>query len=152
VDADAAAGSASATGAAADARNDASEGETEADPDGTSEAEPDAEASDDGTAAADPETLRGHVREVIDGGTGRVRLLDGSMTTLDERPATEAFAAVRDVEPVAYAVVLDGELSQRVLDVAAQRGVEQVVAADTGEFVKQPVDVRVRTADQLASA
>jgi hypothetical protein len=152
VDADAAAGSASATGAAADARNDASEGETEADPDGTSEAEPDAEASDDGTAAADPETLRGHVREVIGGGTGRVRLLDGSMTTLDERPATEAFAAVRDVEPVAYAVVLDGELSQRVLDVAAQRGVEQVVAADTGEFVKQPVDVRVRTADQLASA
>jgi hypothetical protein len=46
-------------------------------------------------------------------------------------------------------VVLDDVLSQRVLDVAAQRGVEHVVARATGEFVKQPVDVRVRTVSQL---
>jgi hypothetical protein len=121
---------------------------TDEDDQGTAEAGADADADPD----PDPETLRGHVREVIGGGTGRVRLLDGAMTALDDRPASEAFEAVRDVEPVAYAVVIDGELSQRVLDVAAQRGVEQVVAADTGEFVKQPVDVRVRTAEQLADA
>ena len=50
------------------------------------------------------------------------------------------------------AVVLDGELDQRVLDVAAQRGVGQVVAASTGEFVKKPTSVRVRTADRLLAA
>ncbi len=58
---------------------------------------------------------------------------------------------MRDAESVPYAVVLDGEASQRLLDVAAQRGVEHLVAATTGEFVKRPVDVRVRTADQLAA-
>ena len=47
------------------------------------------------------------------------------------------------------AIVLDGTLSQRLLDVAAQRGVEQIVARARGEFVKQPVSVRVRTIDAL---
>jgi len=53
---------------------------------------------------------------------------------------------------VPTAVVVDGELDQRLLDVAAQRGVDQVVAASTGEFVKQPTSVRVRTADALLAA
>jgi hypothetical protein len=46
-------------------------------------------------------------------------------------------------------VVLDGTLEQRLLDVCAQRGVEQVVARSTGEFVKRPASVRVRTFEGL---
>jgi hypothetical protein len=46
-------------------------------------------------------------------------------------------------------VVLDGTLEQRLLDVCAQRGVEQVVARATGEFVKQPASVRIRTFEGL---
>jgi hypothetical protein len=46
-------------------------------------------------------------------------------------------------------VVVDGEVTQRILDVASQRGVEHLVGRSTGEFVKKPVGVRVRTADQL---
>jgi len=37
-----------------------------------------------------------------------------------------------------------------VLDVAAQRGVDHVVAASFGDFVKRPTSVRIRTADDLA--
>jgi len=33
--------------------------------------------------------------------------------------------------------------------VAAQRGVGQIVAREVGDLVKQPVGVRVRTAEQL---
>jgi hypothetical protein len=46
-------------------------------------------------------------------------------------------------------VVLDGKVTQRLLDVAAQRGVGQLVGTETGELVKQPASVRVRTADSL---
>jgi len=107
-------------------------------------------ADGDGTDA--PSTLRGHVRAVIDAETGSARLLDADFETIETVPAGEAFDAIGDADPAPYALVLDGQLTQRMLDVAAQRGVEQVVARSAGEMVKTPVDVRVRTIDQFATA
>ncbi|MUV87716.1 DNA primase [Natronomonas sp. CBA1123] len=106
------------------------------------------EGADDG----DPGTLRGHVRETIGDESGRARLLDADFRAVEECPAADAFDCLVDAEAVPTAVVVDGELNQRLLDVAAQRGVDQVVAASTGEFVKQPTSVRVRTADVLLAA
>ena len=115
------------------------------------EADADADAGDPDHGDA-PSTLRDHVRAAVDGGTGTARLLDDDFETIETVPADEAFDALNDAETVPYALVLDGELTQRVLDVAAQRGVEQIVARSAAEMVKTPVDVRVRTVDQLAVA
>ena len=115
------------------------------------EADADADAGDPDHGDA-PSTLRDHVRAAVDGGTGTARLLDDDFETIETVPADEAFDALNDAETVPYALVLDGELTQRILDVAAQRGVEQVVARSAAEMVKTPVDVRVRTVDQLAVA
>jgi DNA primase len=123
-------GGADATPAADDSGHPGETGSTAPDSDGT----------------ADPETLPGQVRAVIDGGTGRARLLDAGFGTLAEVDSDAVFDAVADAAEVPAAVVIDGSLSQRVLDVAAQRGVEQVVAASADSFVKQPTGVRVRTA------
>jgi 5S rRNA maturation endonuclease (ribonuclease M5) len=116
----------------------------------------DADDVDSGTAttgeATDPETLPGHVRAVVGGDTGRVRLLDEAFGSIRSGDAEEAFALVEEADEPPAAVVLDGALDQRLLDVAAQRGVGQVVAARTGEFVKQPTSVRVRTAEDLLAA
>jgi len=114
----------------------------------------DAAAEDDDAAAEDddPSTLGGHVRAVIDAETESARLLDTEFETIETVPAGEAFDALSDADPAPYALVLDGQLTQRVLDVAAQRGVEQIVARSAGEMVKTPVDVRVRTIDQFAAA
>ena len=79
----------------------------------------------------------------------RVRLLDAEYGVLSSGDAEAAFELLVDAETVPTAVVVDAELDQRLLDVAAQRGVEHVVAASTGEFVKRPTSVRIRTADQL---
>ena len=97
----------------------------------------------------EPQTLAGHVEAVVAGDTGQVCLLDEDLTVLDEGEATVAFDLVAETEPPPHSVVLDGTLTQRLLDVAAQRGVGQVVAAETGEFVKQPTSVRIRTADDI---
>ncbi|UPM43282.1 DNA primase DnaG [Halocatena salina] len=105
--------------------------------------------SDEHTPQTEPETLRGHTRSVIVEDTGSVRLLDEQFDTLDEGNAEEAFDRIKACEPVPAAVVLDDELSQRILDIAAQRGVAQIVARETAAFVKQPTSVRVRTGDQL---
>lgn len=100
----------------------------------------------------DPGTLRGHVRAVIGAESGRARLLDTDFQALEDCPAEETFDRLVDAETAPTAIVVDGELSQRLLDVAAQRGVDQVVATTTGEFVKQPTSVRVRTAETLLRA
>jgi DNA primase len=113
-------------------------------------AEVDADEADDvRVEPREPESLREHVRRVVDDDSGVVRLLDAEAVSLVEGPADEAFDLVRDSEPVPVAVVVDGEVTQRLLDVCAQRGVEQVLGRSTGDFVKRPTSVRVRTADQL---
>jgi hypothetical protein len=97
----------------------------------------------------EPESLHGHVRALVD--TDRVRVLDADLATIADGPVEDAFDAIANAESEPMAVVLDGELTQRVLDIAAQRGVEQVIAREEGSFVKQPTSVRVRTANQLRS-
>ena len=99
-----------------------------------------------------PDTLRGHTRAVVGDGTGRVRLLDGAFGVIADGDAGAAFELIEGTESVPTTVVIDGELSQRVLDVAAQRGIDDIVAASMGEFVKRPTSVRVRTAAQLLAA
>jgi DNA primase len=94
-------------------------------------------------------TLREHTRAVIGEETGRVRLLDEEFGVIADGDAADAFDLVVEEATVPTAIVVDAELSQKLLDVAAQRGVDHVVAASMGEFVKRPTSVRIRTVDQL---
>ena len=125
---------------------------------GGEEATPDEPTDDEEAPATEaagtdaPASLVDHVRAVIDGGTGAIRLLDEDLDAIAEAPADDAFDAIDGADPVPYAVVLDGEFTQRLLDLAAQRGVAHAIVASTGEFVKKPIGVRIRTADQLAKS
>ncbi|MFC6990747.1 DNA primase DnaG [Haladaptatus sp. GCM10025707] len=132
-----------------DAEADESEQEASEDVAETDETS-DGEASDDADEPRpEPETLLGHVKAVIGDETGLVRLLDDDFKSVSDAPAANAFDLLKDADVPPHAVVLDGELGQKVLDVAAQRGVEQIVTKSEGEFVKKPAAVRIRTADQL---
>ena len=112
--------------------------------------EVDADVGDDENEVTDPTpSLREHVRQVIESESDSVRLLDQSLVALDEMAAGDAFDAVAEADTVPYALVLDDEVTQRLVDVSAQRGVEHIVGQSAGEFVKKPVGVRVRTAEQL---
>ncbi len=109
-----------------------------------------AEDAAEGTTADEaPATVAEHVAATIRSGSGEVRLLDADAAVLATGPAVDAFDLVEAADPAPATVVLDGTVEQRLLDVAAQRGVGQVIGADAGEFVKRPVDVRVRTADEF---
>jgi hypothetical protein len=109
-------------------------------------------ATDDASAAdddAEAGSVGAHVREVVGGETGRARLLGDEFGILDEVDAADAFDAVDGAETAPHAVVVDGTVDQRLLDVAAQRGVGDLVGRDLGEFVKRPVGTRVLTAEEL---
>ncbi|EJN59396.1 DNA primase DnaG [Halogranum rubrum] len=107
---------------------------------------------DENDEVTDPTpSLDEHVRQVIAAESGTVRLLDRSLVALDEVAVSDAFDTLLEADTVPYALVVDDEVTQRLVDVAAQRGVEHIVGYSAGEFVKKPVGVRVRTADQLLS-
>ncbi|MFC7098110.1 DNA primase DnaG [Halobaculum marinum] len=116
--------------------------------------ESDADTDSDDTDDTDDEplTLHDHVAAVVAAGTNCARLLDADYEVVAEVPAADVFDAVSESDGTPVALVLDGELTQRVLDVAAQRGVDQIVAESEGEFVKRPTSVRVVTADRMLSA
>ncbi|ESS03459.1 MAG: hypothetical protein A07HR67_01857 [uncultured archaeon A07HR67] len=108
-------------------------------------------ADDAGAETPDPEprSLQEHVRAVVDDETGRARLLDDDFGTLEEVDADGAFDAVENAADVPRAVVVDGVVDQRLLDVAAQRGVGQVLGREVGELVKRPIGTRVLTVGDL---
>ncbi|WP_017343914.1 DNA primase DnaG [Halorubrum sp. T3] len=124
-------------------------------PNADSAAETEPDESDDerrdatGDEPDEPQTMAAHVGEVVDGETGRARLLGDEFEVLSEVDAAEAFDAVEGAEPAPHAVVVDGTVDQRLLDVAAQRGVGDLVGRDLGEFVKRPVGTRVLAADDV---
>ncbi|WP_436900232.1 DNA primase DnaG [Halovenus halobia] len=144
-----------------------SQAETEAvvQSDGHSAAHPDATAAEPSATPADdeavdqqetaeetrqkPATLGDNIEAVIEAGAGTVRLLDAEFAVLAEVDAADAFAAIEDATDVPHTVVLDGPVTQRLLDICAQRGVGRIVGAETGEFVKQPADVRVHAAADI---
>jgi DNA primase len=101
------------------------------------------------TSDPEPATLSDHVDEVIGSASGLARCLDDEFDVQSEVDASEAFDHLTGTEPVPSTVVVDGELDQRLLDVAAQRGVGQIVANSEGEFVKKPTGVRIRTAQHV---
>ncbi|WP_440007767.1 DNA primase DnaG [Halomicrococcus sp. SG-WS-1] len=122
---------------------------TGTDEDASDEADDDTASDGESEGDSAPETLRGHVDAVVGGERGTARLLDAAFSVVDEVPAEEAFDAVESAAETPHAVVVDGTVGQRLLDVAAQRGVDHVVAREEGEFVKKPTSVRVLTADGL---
>ena len=103
----------------------------------------------DNDAGGQPTTLQAHVEAVIGAGSGQARLLSESFETIEACDADDAFDAVVDAEPVPHLLAIDGTVTQRLLDVAAQRGVGQIIGTEAGEFVKQPTSVRLLTGEDL---
>ncbi|SEH62416.1 Toprim domain-containing protein [Halopenitus malekzadehii] len=142
--------------AEADARSGTSDDENasvETSAETTDDVDVSTEGDDDAIAAAGPgdtKSVRDHVSDVVAAGTGRARLLGQSGEVLAEVDAAAAFDALEDADPPPHAVVLDGEISQRLLDIAAQRGVSQVFGRSTGSVVKQPIGTRVTTVEDAA--
>ncbi|WP_049983297.1 DNA primase DnaG [Halorubrum sp. BV1] len=106
----------------------------------------DDEATDD-----EPRSLEEHVQEIVDAESGRARLLGDDLGVLAEVAAGEAFDAIERADVAPDAVVVDGPINQRLLDIAAQRGVGELLGRDVGEFVKRPVGTRVLTVGDLRS-
>jgi len=113
------------------------------------EPEPEAESASepDSDSESEPASLAEIAAEVA--GSAETVFLDADRERLATYPAAEAFDALADAETVPAVVVLDDAVTQRLLDVAAQRGVGKLVGTERGDLVKQPASVRLHTISEL---
>jgi len=108
------------------------------------------EVDDTDGAEADPTTVYEHASEIIRAGTDRVRFLDADTTVLEEADASDAYDSLEGLEEPPETIVLDAILTQRLLDLAADSGVERIVARSLGQFTKRPTAVRVHAVTDIA--
>jgi DNA primase len=101
-------------------------------------------------ASSEPETVYDHASAVIRTGTDKARFLDGDAAVIKEAPASEAYDALEAAESVPTTIVVDEILEQRLLDLAAERGVERIVAHSLGQFTKRPTAVQIHSIDEIA--
>jgi DNA primase len=67
-----------------------------------------------------------------------------------EAPIKEMFEAMATLPPQTKAVIFDGIVSQRLLDVAQEKGIGTVVATRLGPVGKIPEKLRIYTKADLA--
>ncbi|MFQ5911050.1 MAG: DNA primase DnaG [Thermoplasmata archaeon] len=78
-------------------------------------------------------------------GSSKARLLDDENHVKNEIPVRDLVDSLRTGDTSFSAVVFDGIITQRILDIAADRGIAAVVGSKLGNVTKQPTAIEVWT-------
>ncbi len=71
------------------------------------------------------------------------RLLDSDTNVIREVPVRDLAESLKGCTDNIYGVVFDGVITQRILDIAAEKGVKHLVGAEMGHITKHPTSVSV---------
>lgn len=73
-------------------------------------------------------------------GSGNAEILDDALNILKEVKVESLYEELKTLQNEgAYAIVFDGVVSQRLIDIAKDKGVKQIVAVRMSEVVKNQV-------------
>lgn len=89
------------------------------------------------------EWFKHHVDEL--NGTLSARLLDRSQNVLKEVAVRDLARELKEANGGVNGVIFDGVVTQRILDIAAEKGLEYLIGAKMGNIAKSPVCVKVMT-------
>jgi len=88
-----------------------------------------------------------HIKELS--GTLSARFIDENNNTLNEVPVRDLATALKDANGNIKSVVFDGVITQRIVDIASDKGIENLVGAKMGSLVKSPTSIHIETSNQL---
>ncbi len=80
-------------------------------------------------------------------GTGSGAILDEALNMTKEVEVENLYEEIKNIEGTADSVIFDGVISQRLVDVASQKGIKRLVAFKSVNIVKKPHDVKLITID-----
>lgn len=76
-------------------------------------------------------------------GTLSARLLDEQNNVINEVPVRDLANALKDANSNVKSVVFDGVITQRIVDIAAEKGVATLIGAKMGNVVKSPASMHI---------
>lgn len=82
-------------------------------------------------------------------GTLEAEIYDANWTLLKKMPVRELPDFLAATGDSVHAVVMDGITTQRIVDLAAKKGVKLIVTARVGPLTKVPEDMKILTFEQL---
>lgn len=94
-------------------------------------------------AEPEREWFRQHVDELD--GTLSARLMDRNRNILREVAVRDLARDLKEANGDVNGVIFDGVVTQRILDIAAEKGLEYLIGAKMGNIAKSPVCVKVLT-------
>ncbi len=91
--------------------------------------------------------FKAHANDLL--GTFSARFLDGGDNVVNETAVRDLVSTLKDYQDEVKTVVFDGVVTQRILDIAADKGIERLIGAKVGSVTKRPASVKVLTAASL---
>ncbi len=91
--------------------------------------------------------FKSHADDLI--GTFSARFFDNGDKVVNEIPVRDLVNTLKAYEDEIKTVVFDGVVTQRILDIAADKGIENLIGAKVGSVTKRPAGVKVFTANAL---
>jgi len=91
--------------------------------------------------------FREHITELS--GTLSARFIDENNHTINEVPVRDLATALKEANGNIKSVVFDGVVTQRIVDIAAEKGIANLVGAKMGNVVKSPASIHIETSNQL---
>ncbi|MDD5615093.1 MAG: DNA primase DnaG [Candidatus Methanoperedens sp.] len=82
-------------------------------------------------------------------GSLSARMLDDSNNIIQEVPVRDLATALKDVNGNITSVVFDGVITQRIVDIASEKGIANLIGAKVGNLVKTPTSVHIEASTAL---
>ncbi|MCL1905105.1 MAG: DNA primase DnaG [Methanomassiliicoccaceae archaeon] len=99
------------------------------------------------TLSPEQETLRDMLLEMSS--THNAKILNSDNDTIKEVAVKELVESLKEDSEGISKIVFDGVISQRILDISADRGVNTVVGTRKGNITKMPAGITIWTKDDL---
>ena len=80
-------------------------------------------------------------------GTSSGAILDEALNMAKEVNVENIYEEIKNIDGPADTVIFDGVISQRLVDIASQKGIKKLVAFKSMNIVKKPQDVKLITID-----
>ncbi len=82
-------------------------------------------------------------------GSLSARMLDESNNIIHEVPVRDLATALKDINGNIMSVVFDGVITQRIVDIASEKGISNLIGAKIGSLVKTPASLHIEASTAL---
>lgn len=79
-------------------------------------------------------------------GTGNAEILDDSLNILKEVKVENLYDELKNTKTKPYAIVFDGVISQRLVDISKAKEIKNIVAFKASDIIKKPNHIKIITA------